>query len=164
MSQVILQPFCCFTFVTGTSPGEPPMHRGMKNSLWWTSLLQQVTKFRSSYSFGSLLRILLRAVNLFSFSHIVSSDSSFNIHNTLYFVKYASRAAKNSPEGRRRPVGHGLKTPVLHHTEHQKSMIGCSKTGVWTVGANILYFLDGLRIRVQVYFNTNFTLIYIEWI
>ena len=32
-SQVILQPFRCFTYVTGTSrtsPGEPPMHRGMK--------------------------------------------------------------------------------------------------------------------------------------
>ena len=29
-----------------------PMHRGIKNSLWWASLLQQVTKFRSSYSFG----------------------------------------------------------------------------------------------------------------
>ena len=96
MSQVILQPFRCFTYITGTSctsPGEPSMHRGMKNSVWWTSLLQQVTKFRSSYSFGQLLRILLRAVNLYSFSHIVSSDSSFNIHNALYFVKYPSRAA-----------------------------------------------------------------------
>ena len=33
MSQVILQPFRCFTYITGTSctsPGEPPMHRGMK--------------------------------------------------------------------------------------------------------------------------------------
>ena len=32
-SQVILQPFRCSTYVTGTSctsPGEPPMHRGMK--------------------------------------------------------------------------------------------------------------------------------------
>ena len=32
-SQVILQPFRCFTYVSGTSrtsPGEPPMHRGMK--------------------------------------------------------------------------------------------------------------------------------------
>ena len=32
-SQLILQPFRCFTYVTGTSrtsPGEPPMHRGMK--------------------------------------------------------------------------------------------------------------------------------------
>ena len=54
-SQVILQPFRCFTYVTGnsrTSPGEPPMQRGWKNSLWWTSLLEQVTKFRNSYSFG----------------------------------------------------------------------------------------------------------------
>ena len=66
-SQLILQPFCRFiyaaahsttlpllTYITGsssTSPGELTMHRGMK-SLWWTSLLQQVTKFRSSYSFG----------------------------------------------------------------------------------------------------------------
>ena len=52
-----------------------------------------------------LLKILLRAVNLFSFSHIVSSDSSFNIQNALYFVKYPSRAAQNSPEGRRRAAG-----------------------------------------------------------
>ena len=31
--QLILQPFCCFAYITGTSrtsPGEPPMHRGMK--------------------------------------------------------------------------------------------------------------------------------------
>ena len=96
------RPFRCLTYATGTSrssPGEPPIH----------SLLQQVTKFRSSYSFGWLLRILLRAVNLFSFSHTVSSDSSFNIHNALYFVKYSSRAAQNSPEGRTRPAGRGLK-------------------------------------------------------
>ena len=114
--QLILQPFRCFTYVTGTSrtsPGEPPMHRGIRNSVWWTSLLQQVTKFRSSYSFGELLRILLRAGNLFSFSHIVYSDSSFNIHNALYFVKYPSRAARNSAEGRKRPAGRGLKTPAV---------------------------------------------------
>ena len=36
-------------------------------------------------------------VNLFSFSHIVSSHSSFNIHNALYFVKYPSRAAQIFP-------------------------------------------------------------------
>ena len=89
-----------------------PCTGGWKNSLWWTSLLQQATKFRSSYSFG-WLRILLRAVNLFSFSHIVSSDSSFNIHNALYFVKYPSRASQNSPEGRMRPADRGLKTPAL---------------------------------------------------
>ena len=68
-----------------------------EKSVWQTSLLQQVTKFRSSYSFGQLLRILLRAVKLFSFSHIVSSDSSFNIHNALYFVKYPSRVHKTRP-------------------------------------------------------------------
>ena len=106
MSQLILQPFCCFTYITGTSctsPGEPLMHSGMKKR--WTSLLQQVTKFRSSYSFGWLLRILLRAVNLFSFSHIVSTGSRFNNHNALYFVKYPSRAAQNLAEGRMRPAG-----------------------------------------------------------
>ena len=32
-----------------------------------------------------------------------------------------------------------------HHSEHQKPMIGCNKTGARTVGANILYFLYGLR-------------------
>ena len=54
-SQLILQPFRCFTYVTGTSrtsPGEPPMHRGMKNRLWWTTFLQLFTKFRSRYYFG----------------------------------------------------------------------------------------------------------------
>ena len=115
-SQIILQPFRCFTYVTGasrTSPSEPPTQRGIKNSLWLTSLSQQITKFRSSYSFGQLLRILLRAVNLCSFSHIVSGDSSFSIHNVLYFVKYPSRAAQNSPEGRKRPAGPGLRTPAL---------------------------------------------------
>ena len=43
----------------------------------------------------------------------MSSDSNFNIHNALYFVKYPSRAAQNSPEGRRQPAGRGLKTPAL---------------------------------------------------
>ena len=33
-----------------------------------------------------------------------------------------------------------------YHTEHQKPMIDCNKTGAWTLCANILYFLDGLRI------------------
>ena len=35
-SQLILEPFRCFTYVTGTSrtsPGEPPMHRGMKKTV-----------------------------------------------------------------------------------------------------------------------------------
>ena len=35
-SQVILQPFRCFSYVTGTSrtsPGEPPMHTGMKKAV-----------------------------------------------------------------------------------------------------------------------------------
>ena len=112
MPQLILKPFRCFTYVTGHSTTLlllylrhkhfMPMHRGLKKQC---SLLQQVTQFRSSYSFGQLLRILLRAVNLFSFNHIVCSDSSFNIHNALYFVKYPSRAAQNSSEGRRRPAG-----------------------------------------------------------
>ena len=135
MLQLILQPFCHFIYATVHSTTLPPLHLrhmsfynpsvasptsqalnvfhlasrprigGCKNSLWWTSLLQQTTKFRSSYSFGQLLRILLRAVNLFSFSHIVPSDSSFNIHNALYFVKFPSRAAQNSLEGHRRPAG-----------------------------------------------------------
>ena len=54
-SQIILQSLRCFTYVTGTSrtsPGEPPIHRGDEKTVWWTSLLQQVTKFRSRYSFG----------------------------------------------------------------------------------------------------------------
>ena len=108
-SQFILQPFRRFTYVTAHSTTVPLLHlrhrhftyftwrtahaQGDEKSLWWTSLLQLVTKFRSSYSFGQLLRILLGAVNLFSFSHIVNSDLSLNIHNALYFVKYPSRAA-----------------------------------------------------------------------
>ena len=43
------------------------------------------------------------------FAHPWSSDSSLNIHNALYFVKYPCRAAQNSPEGS------GLKTPVPEH-------------------------------------------------
>ena len=99
---LILQPFRCFTYVAARSttlpllqlchrhftyviahsPTLPPLHlrhsslynpsvasptsqalhvlnltcrpcvEGWKNSLWWTSWLLQVTKFRSSYSFG----------------------------------------------------------------------------------------------------------------
>ena len=33
-----------------------------------------------------------------------------------------------------------------HRTEHQKSMIDFNKTGAQTVCANVLYFLEGLRI------------------
>ena len=81
-SQLILQPFRGFIYATAHSTTLPPLHLrhrsfynppvaslttqalhvlhlasrpcigGWKNSLWWTSLLQQVTKFRSSYSFG----------------------------------------------------------------------------------------------------------------
>ena len=32
-SHVILKPFRCFTYVTGTSPGEPPMHRWIKKTV-----------------------------------------------------------------------------------------------------------------------------------
>ena len=81
-SQLILRPFRRFIYATGHSTTHPPLHlryrsfynhsvasptsQGLyvlhlasrscieewKNSMWWTSLLQQVTKFRSSYSFG----------------------------------------------------------------------------------------------------------------
>ena len=150
-SQLILQPFHCFTYVIGTSSMSQLIfqpfrrftyvtahsktllllhlrHRHFTYFIWRPAHAQRdektvcgglacyskVTKFRSSYSFGQLLRILLRAVNLFSISHIVYSDSSFNIHNALYFVKYPSRATQNSPEGRRRTAGRGLKTPELN--------------------------------------------------
>ena len=33
-----------------------------------------------------------------------------------------------------------------HRTEHTKPAIGCNKTGAWTVCANVVYLLDGLRI------------------
>ena len=55
-SQVILQPFRCFTYFKGTSrtlPGEPPMHRGMKTVCGGLACYFKLgTKFRSSYSFG----------------------------------------------------------------------------------------------------------------
>ena len=80
-SQLILQSLHRFTYITAHSTTLPLLHLrhrtfynssvasptsqvfhvlhlanrpcigGWKNSLWWTSLLQQVTKFRSSYSF-----------------------------------------------------------------------------------------------------------------
>ena len=46
------------------------------------------------------------------------SDSNFNIHNALYFVKYPSRAKQNSPEGRR------LKTPALEGMVNGKKVHG----------------------------------------
>ena len=43
-------------------------------------------------------------------------DWSFYIDNaSMYFVKYPSRAAQNSLEGRMRPAGRGLKAPVVRH-------------------------------------------------
>ena len=82
-SQLILPPFRRFIYATAHSTTLPPFHLRhrsfynpsvasptsqalhvlhlasrpcigdeKKNSLWWTSLLQQVTKFRSSYIFG----------------------------------------------------------------------------------------------------------------
>ena len=54
-SQVILNP----SVASPTSQAINVLHMasrpcigGKKNSVWWASLLQQVTKFRSSYSFG----------------------------------------------------------------------------------------------------------------
>ena len=127
MSQLILQPFRRFTYVTARSTTLPLhhlRHRHFKYVTWRTAHAQGDEKtgcgglaFYSnlgrSYNFGQLLRILLRAVNVLSYSCAVSSDSSFNIHNALYFVKYPSRAAQNSPEGRMRPAGRGLKTPAV---------------------------------------------------
>ena len=39
--------------------------------------------------------------------------------------------------------------PFQHHTEHQKQIIGCHKTGAWTVCTNVVYFPDGLRTSKQ---------------
>ena len=58
MSQAILQPFRCFTYVTGTSrtsPGEPPIHRGDENTVcgglaFYSKLLS--LEVAISYSFG----------------------------------------------------------------------------------------------------------------
>ena len=44
----------------------------------------------------------------------MSSDSSFNIHNALYFVKYPSRPNKTRPRAAGGPRSAGLKTPGLH--------------------------------------------------
>ena len=76
-SQLILQPFCRFTYVTAHSTALPLLHLCHRYFTYFTwrathaqgdekkqSVVDQlVTKFRSSYSFGQLLRILLRAVN-----------------------------------------------------------------------------------------------------
>ena len=56
---------------------------------------------------------LFTTLIFFPCSHVVSSDSSFNVYNALYFVKYPSRAAQNSPEGSSWHAGRGLKTPAL---------------------------------------------------
>ena len=42
------------------------------------------------------------------------------------------------------------KATFQHHTEHQKPMIGCNKTGVQTVCTNVLYFLNGLCIMIKI--------------
>ena len=55
------------------------------------------------------------------YSHIVSSDSSFNIHNAFYFVKYPSRAAQDLPEGR------VLKTPALSQ-KHKNQRVAAGWT------------------------------------
>ena len=39
-----------------------------------------------------------------------------------------------------------------HHTEHQKPMIGCNKTGTRTVCANVPYFLDGSHMVRSIIF------------
>ena len=64
----------------------------------------------------------------------MSSDSSFNIHNPLYFVKYTSRAAGNSPEGRE------LKTTVLplpKPTEVRRKNIGAQKARIFCDGPKL---------------------------
>ena len=45
---------------------------------------------------------------IFSCSHVVYCDSSFNIHNALNFVTFPGRT--KLAEGRMRPGGRGLKT------------------------------------------------------
>ena len=40
-----------------------------------------------------------------------------------------------------------------HHTERQKPMIGCKKTGARTVCTNVLYFLDGLRNTLSIVYS-----------
>ena len=147
-SQLIILPFHCFTYVTGNSTNLQLLHLRHRHFTYFTwraahtqrdkkpSMMDQLVTVKLlslevAIVFGQLLRILLRAVNLFSFSHIVSSDSSFNrsVHNALYFVKYPSRAAKNSSDGRRRAAGRRLKTHALnsgmgiwlnHHCQYKK--------------------------------------------
>ena len=62
-------------------------------------------------------------MNLFSFSHIVSSDSSFNIHNALYFVKYPPRAAQNSPRGPNAARGPRVEDPDLEYFKEETNII-----------------------------------------
>ena len=76
----------------------------------------------------------------------MSSNSSFNIRNALYFVKYPSRAEQNSPAGR------GLKTPALcelqtelQHIKNCKVPFGTPYTLWYTVivfKQNVTYTLN----------------------
>ena len=64
---------------------------------------------------------------------VESSASSFNIHNALYFVKYTSRAAQNSPEDR------GLKTPALDRMVNGKKVRGRKRYQMINIIINGLY-------------------------
>ena len=115
-SQLILQPLRWFTYVVGTSrtsSGEPPMHTGMKKQSVVDQLVKASYYVQKKIQFWIVVKNFTTSSKHIFFGHIVSSDSSFNIHKALYFVKHPSRAVQNSPEGRRWPAGRGLKTPVL---------------------------------------------------
>ena len=64
----------------------------------------------------------------------MSSDSSFNIHNALYLVKYPSRAAQNSPEGR------GLRTPSLHEHDRRDRAVLTSES--WLASSDLQMRVD----------------------
>ena len=61
-----------------------------------------------------MTNLILFTTLIFCCSHVVYSNSSLKIHNVLNFVPH-SRATQNSPAGRMRPGGRGLKTSALAH-------------------------------------------------
>ena len=104
--QLILQTFRRFTYVTGHSTTLPLLHLRHRHFTYFTwraahAYEDEKTVCGGLACYSKLLslevatvldRTLLEAVNLVSFSLIASSDSSFNTHNALYFVKYPPRA------------------------------------------------------------------------
>ena len=93
-SQLILQSFCCFTYATAHSTALPLLHLHHRYFTYITAHSPTLLLFhlRHISFYNHLTASPTSQVILQPFWHIVSRDSSFSIHNALYFVKYPSRA------------------------------------------------------------------------